>query len=168
MPNWMNGSLKVRGPLENVKRFFMEGLIEPDDRLLLDDDTYQMTMNLPVPLEVVDFGDMIELNYKSISWPYVDGTKRAFISQWYRTIYITRSENSSDIYIGIAEVNQAWDFRPYDWVELSKKYGVDIRLWGLEGGVGFGHEIEIINGELTLDESTSYDTWTNPLPWIGG
>lgn len=68
------------------------------------------------------------------------------------------------------EVKQAWSFDTDQWVAISKKYDLDIRLFGFECGMQFMQSIEIINGELTIDECIECDdyVWECPMPLLGG
>lgn len=168
MPNWIEGSIKVRGPRENVKKFFTEGI----NIYQLENPQNLKSAKLPIPKEEwmkvyeYDNGDIdIYFFGENERWAYVEGSIRAFITD---EIYIHKIEETKDLYIGTSKVNQAWGFNTDDWVEISKKYHVDIRLWGLEGGMQFGQEIEIHDGNVIIDKDTVYDTWTMPLPWVGG
>lgn len=178
MPNWIEGSIKVRGPRENVKKFFTEGIHIYQNRPVKPGDKYfdgseipknVKTAYLPIPKEEwmhtteYDNGDIdIYFFGENERWAHVEGSKRAFITD---EIYIHKEK---DLYIGVSQVHQAWGFETDDWIEISKKYHVDIRLWGLEGGMQFGQEIEIHDGNVIIDKDMVYDTWTMPLPWIGG
>ena len=173
MPNWINGSLKIRGPYENVKRFFMENLNTYEDTF---DEQTQKWNYIKQPKEkwlrsTSEYGEAgsreLEICIEPQKWVYVEGTKRAFISSEIIFINERREKEKS---IAACEINQAWGFFPEEWAELSKKYNVDIRLWGLECGLCFGQEIIIEHGELLKDDEFKYDDWTweAPLPWLGG
>lgn len=64
---------------------------------------------------------------------------------------------------------QAWNFDKQFFFELSRKYGVDIRLQGYEQGVQFGQDLAFENGECTIDECIEYDDWVwgCPFPYTG-
>lgn len=158
----------MRGPKENVKKFFTEGI----NIYQLENPKNLKSTYLPIPKEEwmkvteYDNGDInIYFFGENKRWAYVEGSRRAFITD---EIYIYKITESKDLCIGISQVNQAWGFKTDDWVEISNKYHVDIRLWGLEGGMQFGQEIEIHDGNVIIDKDMVYDTWTMPLPWIGG
>ena len=67
-------------------------------------------------------------------------------------------------------IKQAWGFEPDDFIYISKTYNLDLRITGFERGMGFDQEIEVINGEITLDKSTDYNDywWECPCPTLGG
>ena len=68
------------------------------------------------------------------------------------------------------KVRQAWDFPEEEWTEISKKYDVDLRLYGIERGMQFCQELEIIKGEVKLSKEKKYKNWDweCPFPYLGG
>ena len=100
-------------------------------------------------------------------WTYVEDTKRAFISSGEILIYEDSSKNQI---IGTCRINQAWTFEEDDWIDISKKYNVDVRLYGLECGMCFGTEMEIRKGEVIFIKDIIYDDWDweCPFPDMGG
>ena len=163
MPNWIEGTLKVRGSLENVKKFIFEGL-----------NVYQMSADEPLPKDQwMLITDSREYKYYEIDFDYeayVEGTKRAFVrSHENHSVFYTQ-DDWSDPVIAVFAARQAWSFKDEEWREISEKYGVDIRLFGFEQGMEFGQEIEIINGEVTIDKTIEYKDWDweCPFPYMGG
>ena len=172
MPNWISGSLKVRGKPENVKKFFMEGLNKYKGEVNSKTGKYETHV---VPKETwlkTDINDpKVDEFYFDIlnsDWIYVEDTRRAFITGEH-SIYAWFHEDDGLLYV-VSDVNQAWGFDPEDWMTVSAKYHIDMRLWGLECGMEFGQEIEVHDGELILNKSFDYDNWTweAPIPWLGG
>ena len=172
MPNWIEGSLKVRGKYENVKKFFLEGTnvyIWSYDKE--KDNDVSTVRNYDEYREVTEYeagenyGRECVICWHSVESIYIENTRRAFIDGD-RDVYIFEKKDGDTI--GECKFRQAWSLEPENWVEISKKYDVDIRLWGLEGGMQFGEELEVIKGDITVCEVNSYDTWTMPLPWMGG
>ena len=172
MPNWISGSLKVRGKPENVKKFFMEGLNKYEDYIDPKTKKYETR---PIPREKWVKTDLLDPDGKEFffnildnQWIYVEDTRRAFITGEHE-IYCYINDDDNLMYAA-STVNQAWSFDPEDWMVISEKYHIDIRLYGLECGMGFGQEIEIIDGKLTLNTTFGYDNWTweCPFPWMGG
>lgn len=171
MPNWCEGTLKVRGNLENVKKFLLEGL-----------NVYKFTDEreyVPVPksewLIITDNKDYgyyeIEFNDDDV---YVEQTNRAFvdIDNGSPALYWEQGRNERNV-VSVMHVRQAWGFREKEWCEISKQYGVDIKLYGIEQGMMFTENIEIIAGEVTRNESHQYKTyeewlWECPFPHMGG
>lgn len=179
MPNWISGSLKLRGSYENVKRFFFEGINQYED---IFDEKQQKWVDTLIPKEkwfkAEEYGEpgarVLDIKLTN-GWTYVEGTRRAFIStdhSNYISVYEHEHEQVDERFVTAAcEINQAWDFRDEDWIEIAKKYELDIRLWGLEYGMCFGREIEIRNdGKIIFSKTLKYNDWDweCPLPWMRG
>ena len=177
MPNWIEGSLKVRGRYENVKKFFLEGIndyigIVHNEKVqkggLATAEADYIPRNPEEYREIYENernGRSCSIYWHSVNAIYIEDTKRAFVVGD-QDVYIDERKDGTTI--GTCKFQQAWGLNPDDWVELSKKYDVDIRLWGLEGGMQFGEELEVVKGTITIYEAKNYDSWTMPLPWIGG
>lgn len=176
MPNWMEGSLKLRGNSENILRFFKEGLTSYVGHWT-ENNEYE---NIPVEkekwLEIIDNGNDTEvyLNPVDSAWIHVDNTKRAFIDGRYSIIFNNVPKNA----IAVTDIRQAWDFRTDEWVEIANRFQVDIMLYGIESGIGFMHEVFIgYNGDLKREiiknktiSFSDYEAfkWNCPFPWMGG
>lgn len=170
MPNWCEGSLKLRGDPMDILRFIQEGLnvysySNSHDNTLLDKSKW---------MGVIENTDSVEI-YFDHDEIYVEDTQRAFINLVYtglakREVYIDKHKNPE---ICVLHVSQAWSFREEDWIEIAKKYNLDIRLTGIEQGMGFMEDLIITkDGEVT-DLSPSYENyddfrWNCPIPFIGG
>ena len=163
MPNWIKGTLKVRGPYEAVKKFFCEGAILYQTKVNDNGLDYEI-----VPKEkwlvVEELDDSTELNI--LDEPHIDGTRRAFLDK--QTVYIESEEKGQGY--ACAEISQAWKFCEENWVKLSQKYGVDFRLYGFESGCQFCQELEVIGGKITFNNEIIYDDWDweCPFPRLGG
>lgn len=176
MPNWISGTLKVRGTYEDVKKFYTEGVSRYNTEW--DSKTNQCN-SIAIPKEkwmkVEESGEpgsrecyISYLNGNDYGdWTYVEDTRRAFISSGGIWIY---EHSSKDQSIGVCRINQAWGFEEGDWVDISKKYNVDVRLYGLECGMCFGTEIEIHKGKVIFIKDIVYDDWSweCPFPDMGG
>ena len=169
MPNWCEGSLKLRGKSDNILRFINEGLnVYDNNDTLIDKKEW---------LEVIDDGNRYEI-YFNKDTIYVEGTKRAFINNRYSS----NNHYTDDIIIHkdyenevcCLAMSQAWGFREENWVEIAKKYDLDIRLYGIEQGNGFVEDWIITDhGETVVDNSPEYGDykdfiWNCPIPWLGG
>lgn len=161
MPNWCEGSLKLRGKYADIKRFFLEG-ISCSFYDLSKNETTKLPRDDYISLEEDD--GWIDVVIKDSS-TWVEGTRRAFING--ETHFCQDDEKSSCC---VVNVRQAWDLLPENWVDISKKFNLDIRLYGIECGMQFCHEIEIIGGEVLLDEIIKYNDWQweCPFPNMGG
>jgi len=154
MPNWISGCLKVRGKFENVKRFFENGV----DKAVVDGGGE---------------GDgYIDVNIQEGSSGYVDGTRRAFLSVKHN-MYLSEPDDGNEVVVAAFPIEQAWDFVKENWMAVSQKYNVDIRLYGIEMGMQFIHELEVVAGAVTLDSIREYHScnawnWECPFPYMGG
>lgn len=152
MPNWCEGTMKVRGNHKNIVRFFKEG-IEP-----FKNGFYESGVS-------ISEGDTwCEISI--IGEPYIKGTRRAFAGDQY-TMYLDKDDSEQVVF---CEIRQAWHFDPDAYAILSKEYGVDFRLHGFECGVQFEQIIEVVDGLVTVDKVKTYDDWAweCPMPGLGG
>ena len=80
---------------------------------------------------------------------------------------VIRRDNTALIFI---DVKQAWGFIADDLARISQKYGVDFRIFATESGMQFCQEIEVLQGEITIDRIIPYNdfNWEAPDPRIGG
>lgn len=165
MPNWCKGVLKVRGSAENVSKFLLEGIDYNDYQytpLISKDGTTTLEETaIPrgtVKKEIDDQGVCITCT----EGLYIKDTRRMFISSdeidCYRTDLI------------FIDIEQAWYIEAKDLAKISSKYGVDLRIFATESGMEFCQEIEVINGEITIDREVPYSDfmWEAPDPRIGG
>lgn len=167
MPNWIEGTLKIRGTYENVKGFFMNGLEVNSYNV---DFEKKAVVATPIPkekwfkLNEAERECSIALQSDNV---YVIGTKRAFLQN--QDFYFYHDEDNEPV-IACVDFQQAWSIVAENWAELSKKYGVDFRLYGFERGMEFCQEVEIINGEITMNDEIKYDDWDweCPFPKMGG
>ena len=158
MPNWIEGTIKLRGQSEDLKRFFKEGL-EPS--------SYFGKVNSIENSVKCDFdGEWCEVEIENE--PHIVGTRRAFI----KDVCVFWEESYATIAMPI---KQAWAFFGSEWdkdnwVNISNKFNLDIRLYGFERGMEFCEEVEIIKGEVTIDDEIKYDDWVweCPMPYLGG
>lgn len=151
MPNWCEGSLKIRGEKEKVMKFFKEGLdvTGEDER---------------AGRKIQDFVGFYDDCVAVDGVVYINGTSRAFIepSEFYW--------NEDGIQLETITIKQAWDIEPEDFLSIAKKYGIDIRIQAFEKGMEFARDVEIVGGEITKDETIKYDDyiWDCPMPNMGG
>lgn len=146
MPNWCEGVMKLRGTKDNILKFLKEGF-KP---------YYKNSA-----IEIDEFGEEVNI----INVNYIENTCRAFVDEQY--FYIIEDEDPT---IASIKMRQAWDFSAGDFMAISEKYGLDIRLFGWERGMQFSREVEIIKGKVTKDETKIYDNWDWEVPFsdLGG
>lgn len=170
MPNWCEGVLKVRGPIENVTKFLLEG-IDYNDYQYTPHVNVDGTVSLEetaIPREGVT--KEIDDNGVYITNPgelYIKDTRRMFIASDVIDSNVIRRKDTCLIFI---DVKQAWYIGAKDLAEISKKYGVDLRIFATESGMEFCQEIEVLDGEITIDREVPYGDflWEAPDPRIGG
>lgn len=155
MPNWTEGTLKLRGKRENLERFF-ETAIQPSSNFKEETPPREKF----ITSQYAD--DYTVFDIKKDAW--IEGTRRAFIND---DCFAEIEDETATICLPI---RQAWSFDTDDWKDISKKYNLDVRLFGFERGTEFCQEIEVINGTVTIDKEIAYDDWTweCPMPLMGG
>ena len=92
MPNWIEGTMKLRGKREDITRFFREGL-EPSNWPKPEDRENQ----------VVENGDDDYLDFSFLNEPHIVGTRRAFITD-------SGVDMEDDEGVVCVDVKQAWAF----------------------------------------------------------
>lgn len=153
MPNWIEGSLKLRGKNEGLKKFFTE-FVEPSTFCGKEiPDSYA---------KINEEEGWCEVDIRNE--PCIKGVHRAFLGG---NDYACWEDTYNII---VLDVKQAWDFSAEEFAVISKECGLDIRLYGFECGMEFCREIEIIKGEITINNTIEYDDWTweCPMPNLGG
>ena len=151
MPNWIEGTLKLRGSAEDLIRFFEEGFENP-------------------AAEKTDYSDSIMFLVEDFA--YIKGSRRAFALETFEfEIFNDRDQKR----IALIPIRQAWSFTPYQgaeqrWIDLAKEYNLDVRLQGFERGIEFYQDVEIVNGELVRNDCITYEDWDwdCPMPRMGG
>lgn len=168
MPNWAEGSLKVRGTKENVVKFLKEGFLGyPDTVFSKDDKGNPIYLNKHREVEIRE--DEWETSIFCKGGFYINGTRKAFVEE--ECIQFYHDDDLDRYQLEILGFKQAWAVVPENFVELSKKYNLDMKIFAFEMGMEFTQEIEIINGVLTKDEvHEKFDDyfWEVPFSTIGG
>ena len=151
MPNWIEGTIKLRGKSEDLKRFFAEGF-EPTRK----DDI--------ICTEYTEEYCNVKINGEC----WIKGTRRAFVRDW--NVYWEKASDTVHM-----PIKQAWRFiedaEDIDkWQNISNQFHLDIRLYGFEQGQEFCEEVEIIDGIITMDKEIRYNDWVweCPMPGFGG
>ena len=160
MPNWIKGTMKIRGQQKDIKRFFREGL---------DPSSWAGEVN-ELNDQVIDESNDDELEFTFKDEPHIKGTRRAFITDSY--VYM-----GDDVGVVCVDVKQAWAFDAgrdtedlEKWKNISDSYNIDIRLFGIECGMQFTQEIIIIKGKRPIVNEKQYENWEweCPFPNMGG
>nr|DAK39609.1 MAG TPA: Ferredoxin-like domain in Api92-like protein [Caudoviricetes sp.] len=148
MPNWAEGSLKLRGRSENIASALKE-----------------MLLNDTVTLENEYDGTLLQFN-NTVPYFYISGTRRAFIDQ--KQIEVWLEEEFCTVELD--NFKQAWSAIPENYQEISSKFDVDIKIFAFECGNEFTQEIEISKGEIIKNVCYAYDDyqWEVPFSNLGG
>lgn len=161
MPNWCEGILKIRGKHENVFKLLVENL------------QVWETVITKEPLEVKEVlnKEAIEIDYEDFEiclkkTAYIKGTCRNFTEENHINVW-KRKDGTACIAI---HIKGAWDIESDTYIELAKKYNVDIKIEAFERGMEFSRFILVENGELKEDKEIEYDdyVWDCVMPNLGG
>lgn len=156
MTKWIEGTLKLRGQSEGLKKFFTE---------YLDPSSYFGEIRTIDDFIKFDFDDEEqEYDVTIIGEPHIKGSRRAFLGE---DDYVYWDGAQATIALTI---KQAWVFDVEPFEAISKECGLDVRLFGFECVQQFCQEVEIIGGEVIFDNTIEYDDWywECPMPNLGG
>lgn len=152
MPNWCEGTLRVRGKIEDLKRFILEGL-EPV--------TY-----FGNTLESLCFNefDVCESDHDC----YIKGTYRGFVENL--CVYLDSDDPADTVKTIALDTRFAWGITAEELRVICSEYGVDMRIFAFEKGMQFNLDIEIVGGEITKNENIEFDDyeWDCICPEKGG
>ncbi len=168
MPNWAEGSLKIRGPIKNIKRFLDEGI----QKKKLNTFGKEMDENI---VFFTDWSDEcgIEYEYHFVSTSHIKHTWRAYIDPEivkYGEYAYLGGKSTEDINTIALSFKQAWRAEAKSFEKISKEYGIDIAIHTFEKGSEFEQDILIKDGEIVKDEIIEYDNYQfeSALPMLGG
>ena len=150
MPNWAEGSLKLRGKSENIASALNEMLLS--DTVTLEDE-YD--------------GTLLRFN-NTAPYFYINETRRAFVDQ--KQIEVWLELEKEFCIVELDNFKQAWSAIPENFQEISSKFDVDIKIFTFECGMEFTQEIEILKGEIIKNVCYEYDDyqWEVPFSNLGG
>lgn len=151
MPNWCEGTLKVRGTKKNLTEFVLKGL-KPVDFL-------------GGMKELLKFDKYGDVSSKETCW--VEGTRRGFIEGL--DVYFSEFEDEGNEIICL-DYKQAWGIDTEQLLDICKKYNLDMKIYAFEMGMEFNQDIEIVNGEIIKDNEIKFDDygWECVCPRLGG
>ena len=144
MPNWCEGTFKVRGTLSDVERFVRENML---------DSIISITKSE---------GDLeLELSGEA----YIKDSNRMFIYPGYYYSFDKNGKNTLTL-----QFKAAWRVYIDPFVKMSKDYNVDIKIYGFEKGSEFNQDIVIVNGEVIKNDIITFNDyqWECPFPDLGG
>lgn len=167
MPNWCEGTLKVRGKFEDVKRWAKENITVYNVKFTKKADGTTEFEYVPVPDMVVfddTCSDEFEIHVKNEA--HIKNSRRHFIE---KDEYLCFGYAERDTIL-VLRFKAAWKIDEEPFVEMSKHYNVDFRLYGCERGMEFNQEVIIEHGEVIKDDVIEFDDyiWECPFPDLGG
>ncbi|HFK1714039.1 TPA: hypothetical protein ACGXP1_001628 [Bacillus cereus] len=157
MPNWCEGTFKVRGTKEDVRKFLLEALTP------IPNGFFEQT-----PAEKVVEEDEYEIFIKSENAFHIKGTRRNFIESNIQH-YFEDDEEKLEICV-LEGYKAAWGIDAAPLAALSKEYNVDIKIYAFEKGMEFNQDVEIHKGEIIKNVEIEFDNymWECINPNMGG
>lgn len=154
MPNWCEGTLKIRGDVEAINKFMNEGLEvynSRDGKSACEPPRYDV------------WGAFS--NVGKYGYVHVVGTRRGFVEE---VLSCWDAENDKQLAL---LYKQAWRIEAKELQEIAKKFKLNMRIQGFECGMEFVQDIEVDDeGNLIHNDAFSYGDyfWQCPCPTMGG
>lgn len=175
MPNWCEGVLKIRGTKPKIAKYLQENLTAVD----WWSNEYKTNVEYNEDGLTVSITDEITVKKKPLEELavkpkptdlYIRGTHRAFIESDQINIEFWTDDDDQEIVVTLDNFKQAWVIRADNFVGGAKAAGVDLHIFGFEMGMEYTQEVEIIDGEITINEETTYNdyAWEVPFENLGG
>lgn len=156
MPNWCEGVLKLRGKRRDLKNFALNGL-----ERYWHKSFEEGSVKIDLDAEINEYGGIfIEERTKvdsTYSWVYFKDSKRMFLNknlEWH-----FQEEDEEEIEYVCLDIKQAWDIEAEDLLRISKEYNLDLKITAFECGMIFTRNVEIIDGQIIVDEEKKYKNW---------
>ena len=168
MPNWCEGTLKVRGKLENIRRWVKENLKCYEHKWVRVTDDHGECMTVEIENAIVDEHPDLEQEYclKITHSAHIKSSRKHFVKP---DEYWCMSDDNG---IAILELQfkAAWAIDEEPFLSMSKAYNIDFRVFGFERGMCFNQEVLIESGELIKNEEIKFDdySWECPFSNLGG
>lgn len=155
MPNWCQGTLKVRGEYDKLKTFLENALEECS--------YYGNPPEGPL-LEVEEPPEYADITLHRMA--YLKASSRGFIKDG-ASFLLEKKAGKQIIFL---EAQFAWDIKTEELQWLSQEYGVDLKITAFERGMQFERDVEIVQGFIVLDSTKEYQdyAWMCPCPTVGG
>ena len=151
MPNWAEGTIKLRGRAENIASAL---------KYMFCDNTVTVTVEEEWDGETLIFET-------TAPYFYINGTRRGFIE----TDSLEFRLCQDFLIVELQDFKQAWAAIAENYQEISSKFDVDIKIFTFEKGMKFTQEIEISKGniikDIRNDKFSNYE-WDVPFNNLGG
>lgn len=171
MPNWCEGNIRFRGACKNIKALLENELQAVGHKAgTLDVVASNPIVKAEMYLLTVSRSD----DGKDVLFPafHIKGTRRNFLDGAEIEFHGDYDmDDDREVRILVCDsFKAAWGIEAEPYIEMAKKYDVDIHIFGWEMGMEFMQEVEIVNGKLVKDEEIKYDDWgwECPMPYLGG
>lgn len=128
MPNWVEGKLKIRGKPEDIKRWVEECLHCYTTNWLGDGAHTELVKGAVRFERDPDSEEMYLYVDKSA---HIEGTRRNFVE---KGEYVDLCEEGKKSIL-VVNMKAAWNIEEQPYIEMSKKYNLDFRVYGYEMGM---------------------------------
>lgn len=164
MPNWCKGNLKIKGKKGNIIKFLEEGTSLLEGFWEPKEIKPKIQINDCDEIEIENIDEV-----KGIDCLYIKGTRRNFIDPIENKIYIHDTDEEEQI-ICLKNFKAAWGIDADALKVISKRYGIDIKIYAFEAGMEFNQDIEIVKGKIIKDEEIKFKNyvWECVEPNLGG
>ncbi|HEM3198433.1 TPA: hypothetical protein U0908_000594 [Streptococcus suis 14A] len=150
MPNWAEGTIKLRGRAENIASALK----------------YMLCNNNTVTVKEEWDGEKLIFE-TTAPYFYINGTRRGFIETDSLEFWL----DQDFLIVELQDFKQAWAAIAENYQEISSKFDVDIKIFTFEMGMQFTQEIEISKGniikDICNDKFSNYE-WDVPFSNLGG
>lgn len=164
MPNWCKGILKIRGKKENIIKFLKEGTV------LIEGIGEPKEIKTEIEINKYDEIEIKNINReKNRDCLYIKETVRHFIDPIENKIFIY-DEDEEEQTICLEDFKAAWGIDVDALRTISKRYNIDIKIYGFERGMEVNQDIEIVKGEIIKDREIEFNNyiWECINPMLGG
>lgn len=172
MPNWASGSIRFRGKAEDIRKFLENEIIvehrKEEGGLAIS--TPRVDINLVTMTAEVTPQDGKERGLGL----YINGSNRNFLILWTNSAYADYVCEVADdeIIVGFESFTAAWGVEAEFYVELAKKYNIDIRIVTWECGMCVEDSITISRNATLIRHCETMDSddwfWMAVHPGFGG
>ena len=168
MPNWCEGTLKVRGKKSDITRYVRENVVAYTHEWVRKEGEMPYYNSIPNPKAVTveyDGPESEEICITVKAEAHINGTRRNFVLEdeyW--------ACDHDGIMILVLNFRAAWGIEPEPYVAMSQEYHVDFRLYGFEKGMEFNQEVIFEDGQLISNVEFTFDDyqWECICPQLGG
>ena len=174
MPNWAEGTIKVRGTKNQIIDY-LKNVFEGSDFWgndmkieIMSDDNSIVLRGLDELTKPKTASPIIPKNPQFGAF-YFKGANRAFTESENNILAFGFFGDAEAIEIIEIPFKQAWAVEADEFVKLSKKYCVDLKIFVFESGWEFTQEVEIIKGKITRNKTIKYENyqWDVPFSKLG-